>query len=57
MYYRSPMPDPQPRGDRPAFPPLPTTDPLTGEPFRMDLKAVKEAAQRTAGKLHVTPIL
>ncbi len=57
MYYRSPMPDLPSREQRPAYPPLPTTDPLTGEPFNMDLKAVKDAVQRTAGKLHITPIL
>lgn len=50
------MPDLPAREQRPAYPPLPTTDPLTGEPFSMDLKAVKDAVQRTAGKLHITPI-
>ncbi|MFM9165800.1 MAG: hypothetical protein ACKOQO_03170, partial [Candidatus Limnocylindrus sp.] len=51
------MSDRSTRDQRPAYPPLPTTDPLTGELFSMDLKAVKDAAQRTAGKLHITPIL
>ena len=42
---------------RPAAPLLPTRDVLTGEPFTMDLAAVKRAAARTAGRLHVTPLL
>lgn len=42
---------------RPAAPALPTLDALTGKPFTMDLAAVKRAAARTAGRLHVTPLL
>ena len=41
----------------PATPALPTLDALTGKPFTMDLAAVKRAAARTAGRLHVTPLL
>ena len=37
--------------------PLPTTDPTSGRPFTMDLKAVKAAAARTEGRLHLTPLL
>ena len=36
---------------------LPTVDPLSGAPFSMDVKAVKAAAARTAGRLHITPLL
>lgn len=42
---------------RPPAPPLPTKDALTGEPFVMDIKAVTSAAARTAGQLHITPLL
>ena len=42
---------------RPAAPPLPTHDALTGHAFTMDLAAVKAAAARTAGRLHITPLL
>ncbi|MEY2731638.1 MAG: hypothetical protein RLZZ588_363, partial [Chloroflexota bacterium] len=42
---------------RPATPAIPTHDALTGERFTMDLAAVKRAAARTAGRLHVTPLL
>ena len=42
---------------RPAAPPLPTRDALTGHAFTMDLAAVKAAAARTAGRLHITPLL
>ena len=38
-------------------PQLPTIDPLSGKPFAMDLKAVKDAAARTEGRRHVTPLL
>jgi len=44
------------RGGMPT-PPLPTTDPMTGAPFTMNLEAVKDAVARTAGKLHMTPLL
>ena len=37
--------------------PLPTTDPTSGRPFTMDLTAVKAAAARTEGRLHLTPLL
>ena len=42
---------------RPVAPPLPTHDALTGHAFTMDLAAVKAAAARTAGRLHITPLL
>jgi len=46
-----------PRAMPVPHPPLPTTDPMTGEPFAMNLNAVKAAADRTAGRLHLTPLL
>lgn len=42
---------------RPPAPPLPTIDPISGERVSMDLAEVKRAATRTAGRLHITPLL
>jgi len=44
------------RGGMPT-PILPTVDPMTGEPFTMNVQAVKQASARTAGRLHLTPLL